>query len=108
METEPRMSNLEPAAQLESSAGGRESAEETRVIDGVKCRRVESGYTVRQYFSHFTEGVGPGGGWDRFNAPGGKESIIKELGLDIGPETLWKLEPQDLPDTPYYRWEPIE
>ncbi|MFA5126498.1 MAG: hypothetical protein WC465_00675 [Patescibacteria group bacterium] len=67
--------------------------QETKIINGKLCRKVFSGYTVRQYFSHETPEAGPGPGWDT------RWDILKEHGVD---------EPSELPDDPYYTWEPIE
>ena len=66
---------------------------ETRVVDGKKYKRVPSGYTLRQYYSHATPEKGPGPGWDsRFG-------VLKKYGVT---------EPAQLPDEPHYDWEPIE
>ena len=56
----------------------------------------DTGYTIREYFSHETLEKGPGPGWDR-----GIKTLFKEYGV-------W--EPKDLPDEPYYELElePIE
>jgi len=66
---------------------------EEKVIDGVKYRRVSSGYTVRQYFSHNTPEKGPGPGWDT------KQRIFEEYNVD---------DTNKLPDTLYYTWEEIK
>lgn len=39
-------------------------AEEIVERHGKKYRRINSGYTIRQYFSHSTPEKGPGPGWD--------------------------------------------
>lgn len=96
MEKEPKINKQEPKAE-----------EEIKIIDGKKYRRVFSGYTVRQYYSHETEEMGPGPGWDRFVASD-KEEIAKRYGCKLKDERdFWKMTPSDLPDTPYYYWELI-
>lgn len=72
------------------------NGEEMRIIDNIPHRKVDSGYTIRQWFSHSTEERGPGPGWD--NRISGLESI----GID--PFT----KPSELPDEPYYLWEPTD
>lgn len=67
--------------------------EEFRVVDGQKYRRVFSGYTIRQFFSHDTPEKGPGPGWD------GRFRILEKYGVN---------ESTELPDEPYYQWELCE
>ena len=67
--------------------------EEIKIIDGQKYRKVASGYTIREYYSHQTETKGPGPGWDY------KQKVLQEYGVD---------EPSQLPDDPHYAWELIE
>ena len=48
--------------------------------------RRETGYTIRQYYSHETEEKGPGPGWDnRFN-------VLEKYGVQ---------DPSELPDQPH-------
>lgn len=61
-------------------------------IDGVEYELRDSGYTLRQYFSHSTPEKGPGPGWDN------RWSILEAHNV---------AEPKDLPDTPYLIWMPI-
>lgn len=63
--------------------------EEIKIIDGKKYRKVFSGYTIRQYFSHETTEMGPGPGWDT------RWDILKEYNVK---------RPSELPDDPYYEW----
>ena len=77
--------------------------EEIRIIDGKRFRKVFSGYTVRQYYSHHTPDKGPGPGWDRFNMD--PQGTAEKYGITKNPLTLT---PQDLPDEPLYEWEEIE
>lgn len=77
--------------ELEGKIDTRVESEE-RIVDGVKYRKVFSGYTVRQYFSHSTPEKGPGPGWDTRR------------------ETLEKYhtnESSELPYEPYYIWEEV-
>jgi len=82
-------------------------SEEIRIIDGKKYRKVPSGYTVRQYYSHETLEKGPGPGWDIFSAA--KEDIAKRYGFEFTqPGDSFNFSPQDLPDEPLYLWEEVE
>lgn len=67
-------------------------SEEMREFEGAKYRKVPSGYTLRQYYSHTSE-KGPGPGWDS------KWSILEKYGVN---------DPKDLPDEPYYTWELLQ
>lgn len=78
-------------------------SEEVRIIEGKKYRKVPSGYTVRQYYSHETPEKGPGPGWDRF--VGDPQGIAEKYGVH---KKLLELSPNDLPDEPHYMWEEIE
>lgn len=62
-------------------------------INGMSCRKINTGYTVRQYFSHLTPEKGPGPGWDT------REYILEKYGV---------AEPKDLPDEPYFVYEEVE
>lgn len=66
---------------------------EEKVIDGVTYRKVDSGYTVRQYFSQSTTEKGPGPGWDT------RQRMLEAYQVD---------DPAELPDDPYYLWEEVE
>ena len=68
--------------------------DEYKVVDGVTYRKVDTGYTIRQYFSHSTPEKGPGPGWDY------RMTMLPKLGID--PFT------EDLPDDPYYEWQEVE
>lgn len=68
-------------------------SQEEKIIDGVKYYRVDTGYTLRQYYSHSTPEKGPGPGWDS------RWRVLKEHGVK---------EPSELPDEPYYIWEKVE
>ena len=64
---------------------------EVREIDGQKMKKRDTGYTIRQFFSHSTEDKGPGPGWDRHF------SVLKVFGVK---------EVHELPDEPYCELEP--
>lgn len=66
---------------------------EIREIDGEKYRWTNTGYTLRQYFSHSTPEKGPGPGWDT------RLPTLEKYGVK---------DPKDLPDEPYFRWELVE
>lgn len=56
------------------------------VIDGVSFKKVYTGYTERQYFSHSSPEAGPGPGWDS------REQYLLAVGLDpYSPESLSSL-----------------
>lgn len=80
--------NMEQEPTIGSASEG-----EIKIVDGKKYRRVDSGYTLRQYFSHESIEKGPGPGWDF------RRDILEEHGVN---------EPSELPDEPYYQWELIE
>lgn len=80
-----------------SEQPNQEIPEEVQLIDGQPYRRVDTGYTVRQWFSHSTREKGPGPGWDtRFEE-------LRKLGID--PHTNYY---DELPDTPYYQYELVK
>ncbi|MBI4119111.1 MAG: hypothetical protein HY452_02515 [Parcubacteria group bacterium] len=83
MEKEPQFNKQE------SEQGG----EGIKIIDGKKYRRVSTGYTMREFFSHETLEKGPGPGWDS------RWKVLEEYGVD---------HPSKLPDEPYYQWELVE
>ena len=64
-----------------------QAPEEIRIIEGKKYRKVDNGYTIRQYFSH------EGPGWDT------RYSMLSQYGVDDSSE---------LPDELYYSWELLE
>lgn len=66
---------------------------EEKIVDGRKYRKVFSGYTIRQFFSHTTPEKGPGPGWDT------RWELLKKYNIT---------EPSQLPDEPYYVWEEVE
>ena len=66
---------------------------EIKIFEGKKYRKVDSGYTVRQFYSHETLEKGPGPGWDF------RWGVLERYGVD---------EPSELPDEPYYNWVLVE
>ncbi len=58
-----------------------------RVINGVSYRKVDTGYTLRQYYSHSTPEKGPGPGWDA------RRKVLEQYNVS---------EPSELPDEPHY------
>ena len=82
MEREPRPRTSE-----------RSPDEEIRIIEGRPHRKIDTGYTVRQYFSHSTPEKGPGPGWDT------RWKILEQYGVE---------DPSQLPDEPHYIWEPVD
>ncbi|TSC83195.1 MAG: hypothetical protein G01um101419_161 [Parcubacteria group bacterium Gr01-1014_19] len=88
-----------------SSAKPENPEEEIRIIDGKKYRRVESGYTIRQFFSHSTPEKGPGPGWDTRTSLLDDEYAMRNFGRTFTMKEVFN--PSQLPDAPYYDWELI-
>lgn len=65
---------------------------EEKIVDGVTYRKVDTGYTLRQYYSHNTPEKGPGPGWDT------RWRILDTYSVE---------NPSELPDEPYYMWEEV-
>ncbi len=80
--------------------------EDIKVIDGKKCRRVNSGYTIRQYYSHSTPEKGPGPGWDFRKSLLDDNYAMEQFGRTFTEKEVYG--PDQLPDDPFYNWEPIE
>jgi hypothetical protein len=91
MREEKSLSESRKAFEFESAVSP--TGEDESVVDGVTYRWQPTGRTIRQYFSHFTEGIGPGPGWDT------NQYVLEAFGVD---------DPEELPDTPYYSWLPIQ
>lgn len=82
-----------------------QSEEEIKIIDGKKYIKIPTGYTVRQWYSHESE-KGSGPGWDRFVSD--PSEIAKEYGIKLkSTGDLMRFNPNNLPDEPYYKWEPV-
>lgn len=64
-----------------------------KIIDGKKYRKIDTGFTVRQFYSQSTPEKGPGPGWDT------RWKMLQKYGVN---------DPSELPDEPYYTWEEIE
>jgi len=79
--------------------------EEFKTIEGKKYKKVFTGYTVRQYYSHETEEKGPGPGWDGFRSS--MDLIADEYGIDISGNKFLHFKPSDLPDTPHFVWQEV-
>lgn len=85
-----------------------ETPQEFVEINGKKYRKVDSGYTVREYFSHSTEEKGPGPGWDSRGALLDDEWAQSRIGRTFSNEEVYGSPRTLLPDTPYYRLEAVE
>ena len=79
---------------------------EVKIIDGVKCVWEDQGYTLRQYFSHDTEEMGPGPGWDFRERLLNKEWAMERFGRTFSEDEVFS--PRNLPDLPYFDWEEEE
>ncbi len=66
-------------------AGSKE--DQIKIVDGKGYRRVPSGYTVREFYSH------DGPGWDF------RQTALEGYGVD---------DPNDLPDDEHFSWEAVE
>jgi hypothetical protein len=71
----------------------RKELDEYKIIDGVKYRKVDTGYTIREFYSHSTPEKGPGPGWDS------KMHAFKKYGVD---------DVSELPNDPYLIWEEVD
>ena len=79
--------------------------EEFKTIEGKKYKKVFTGYTVRQYYSHTTPEKGAGPGWDRFvSSP---DWVAEKYGVDVDGMKILSFRPDDLPDEPHYVWEEV-
>lgn len=91
---------------MESSEKPPLAEEEIKIIDGKKYHRVDSGYTIREWYSHETPEKGPGPGWDsRFHLDD-KEYAMKKFGRTFTLDEI--MNPHKLPNEPYYRWQLVE
>ncbi|MBI3633829.1 MAG: hypothetical protein HY226_06100 [Candidatus Vogelbacteria bacterium] len=77
-----------------------DTKEEVRVIDGKKYHLVDSGHTIRWWYSH------DGPGWDGRGILLKDEYTLKQLGRTFTEKEVYG--PDKLPDTPYYEWRPID
>jgi hypothetical protein len=90
---------MEGNAKSQEGSGERsDNGREIRIINGKRCEKVYSGYTVRQYYSHSTLEKGPGPGWDIFSAA--PDKICEKYGIAF----KINIKPTDLPDEPHYNW----
>jgi|GEM_PF-6246831 hypothetical protein len=80
--------------------------EEIREIDGKKYRKIFSGYTIRQYFSHSTPEKGPGPGWDFRERLLDDEYAMRAFGRTFTINEVM-VNTNKLPDEPFWRWEEI-
>ncbi len=79
---------------------------EVRVDEhGMRFRWTDTGYTVRQWFSHETE-KGPGPGWFSRSRLLDKDWSIRRFGRVFTQKEA--MDPQLLPDDPYYQWQEME
>ncbi len=79
---------------------------EIKEVDGIKYRWTDTGYTLRQYFSHSTEEKGPGPGWDFTMKLLNNKWSEERFGRTFSDsESIY---PQDFPDIPYFDWEEVE
>jgi hypothetical protein len=76
---------------------------DVKQIEGKKHVYKDTGYTLREYYSHFTDGKGPGPGWDFITRLADDEYTLKHFGRTFSLEEVF--DPALLPNTPYYRWE---
>lgn len=79
---------------------------EIRDFDGHKHKWTRSKYTIREYYSHFTPGKGPGPGWDFKTKLLNEDYVLSHFGRTFSDEEVF--DPTKLPDEPFYQWEPVE
>lgn len=92
-------SSREMEREVESKVDGA-----TKVVDGVKYRRVDTGYTLRSYYYHSTES-GPGPGWDSRMSLLDEEYAMRRFGRTFSEEEI--MDPSKLPEEPIYEWQAI-
>lgn len=80
---------------------------DTRVIDGIEYKKVDTGYTIREYYSHHTEEKGPGPGWDFRTELLNDEFAKKKFGRTFSREEVFNPS-EELPDDPFYQWVPVD
>ncbi|MDD5693200.1 MAG: hypothetical protein PHU86_01870 [Patescibacteria group bacterium] len=81
--------------------------DETVEYKGKKYRRVLiPNYTLRTYYSHETEDVGPGPGWDFKGVLLDDDLMMQLYGRTFTPNEAF--DPSALPDIPVYRIEDME
>ena len=75
------------------------SEENVKVVDGVKYKKVNTGYSLREYYSLTApdptnpDDMRPGPGWDS------RWRVLEEYGVD---------DPSELPNDPHTIWERVE
>jgi hypothetical protein len=74
-------------------------------VDGKFYRRFDTGYTIREYYSHHTD-RGPGPGWDFRMSLLDSEYSQKRFGRTFSEKQVFN--PSQLPDEPMYDLEEIE
>jgi hypothetical protein len=80
------------------------SPEEIIEVDGKRYRKVPTGYTIREYYSHSTD-KGPGPGWDSRMSLADSDYSKRRFGRIFTEEQA--MDPSLLPDEPMYRLEEI-
>jgi hypothetical protein len=81
---------------------------DTKIIDGVLYRYVDTGYTLREYYAHTTEGKGPGPGWDTVESLLDEERAIARFGRTFTQDEVFNFKGKSLPDVPFGKWERVE
>lgn len=79
-----------------------------KVINGVTCEYVDTGYTLRQYYSHLTPEKGPGPGWDTIEILLDAEKAVGRFGRTFTKDEVFGFNGKSLPDLPFGRWIPTE
>lgn len=78
--------------------------DEIVVVEGKRYRKeYVPPYTFRTWFSHETDGFGPGPGWDFRFALHDQETAMRLYGRTFTDEEV--TDPTKMPDEPYYRLE---
>ncbi|MCA9357423.1 hypothetical protein H6784_03290 [Candidatus Nomurabacteria bacterium] len=70
-----------------------------KVVEGVTYEYVDSGYTLRSYYSH------DGPGWDTKHHLANNEYSLKKFGRTFTVREAF--DPQLLPETPYLVWKEV-
>jgi hypothetical protein len=80
-----------------------------KIINGVECEYVDSGYTLREYYAHHTQEKGPGPGWDTRDELLNNDWAMKNFGRTFKVDDVYQTaKSTPLPDLPLGHWYPVE
>lgn len=79
-----------------------------KIINGILCEYLDTGYTLRQYYAHSTVEKGPGPGWDTRTRLLDNDWTMKTFGRTFSDKEVWNIDSTQLPDLPFGRWVQVE